>query len=254
MRPPTLLGLILTIGVHVSSGAVAQQPGRANIRALFLELDANSDQVVSLSEVPESAIPAFRKLLRMADRNRDENLEFAELRTLMESIGFDPASGGLRALDRLKQMDRDGDGKVSRAEFAGPPQLFGRLDADADGFVTSEEAGRMARPGQPPAPASGAGPESGAKEPAQDPLPARPRGADKDGDGKVSREEFRGPAPLFLRLDRDGDGFLSPEESGRPGAARGPRGKTDGPRSPSPENRPAPANPAPANPETHSGN
>jgi Ca2+-binding EF-hand superfamily protein len=35
---------------------------------------------------------------------------------------------------------------------------------------------------------------------------------DKDGDGKVSRDEFTGPKPRFNVLDRDGDGFLSQQE------------------------------------------
>ena len=36
---------------------------------------------------------------------------------------------------------------------------------------------------------------------------------DRDGDGKVSREEFRGPSRAFDRNDRDGDGFLSEDEA-----------------------------------------
>jgi Ca2+-binding EF-hand superfamily protein len=35
---------------------------------------------------------------------------------------------------------------------------------------------------------------------------------DKDGDGKVSREEFTGPKARFDQLDRNGDGFLTQEE------------------------------------------
>ncbi len=35
---------------------------------------------------------------------------------------------------------------------------------------------------------------------------------DKNQDGKITKEEFSGPAPLFQRLDRNGDGTLTREE------------------------------------------
>ncbi len=35
---------------------------------------------------------------------------------------------------------------------------------------------------------------------------------DKNGDGKLDKDEFRGPAPLFQRLDRNGDGVLTRDE------------------------------------------
>jgi hypothetical protein len=38
-------------------------------------------------------------------------------------------------------MDRNGDGDLSRAEFLGPADVFAKLDADADGLVSAEEAG-----------------------------------------------------------------------------------------------------------------
>jgi len=48
---------------------------------------------------------------------------------------------------------------------------------------------------------------------------------DRDGDGRVSRQEFDGPAEHFSRLDRDGDGFLSETEAPPPPGAgnRSPR-------------------------------
>ena len=35
---------------------------------------------------------------------------------------------------------------------------------------------------------------------------------DKDGDGLISRDEWRGPPQNFDNIDKDGDGFLSLEE------------------------------------------
>ena len=35
---------------------------------------------------------------------------------------------------------------------------------------------------------------------------------DTDHDGKISKDEFRGPAPLFGRLDKNGDGYVTREE------------------------------------------
>jgi hypothetical protein len=35
---------------------------------------------------------------------------------------------------------------------------------------------------------------------------------DADKNGRITREEFRGPAELFDRLDRDGDGALTPDD------------------------------------------
>ena len=39
----------------------------------------------------------------------------------------------------LLRQDTDKDGKISKAEFRGPPQLLKRLDRDGDGYVTQEE-------------------------------------------------------------------------------------------------------------------
>jgi hypothetical protein len=36
---------------------------------------------------------------------------------------------------------------------------------------------------------------------------------DRNGDGKVSRREFDGPAGHFRHFDRNGDGYLSADEA-----------------------------------------
>jgi acetyl esterase/lipase len=60
---------------------------------------------------------------------------------------------------------------------------------------------------------------------------------DKNKDGKVTREEFSGPRPLFKLLDKNNDGLITREENQSQGAA---------PSSPPPaQNPPAAAAPAP---------
>lgn len=40
----------------------------------------------------------------------------------------------------IERFDRDGDDKVSRAEFDGPERRFAVLDANGDGFIDGDEA------------------------------------------------------------------------------------------------------------------
>jgi hypothetical protein len=47
----------------------------------------------------------------------------------------------------VRRLDRDGDGRVSRAEFDGPPEQFDAFDLDGDGFIGADEAPRGPPPG-----------------------------------------------------------------------------------------------------------
>ncbi|MDP0495767.1 MAG: DUF1566 domain-containing protein [Verrucomicrobiota bacterium JB024] len=40
----------------------------------------------------------------------------------------------------IEHLDKNGDGKVSRAEFDGPPQAFGHMDRNGDGYISEDEA------------------------------------------------------------------------------------------------------------------
>lgn len=94
----------------------------------------------------------------------------------------------------LARLDADGDGKVSRQEFDGPPEHFADFDRNRDGFVAADEAPK----GPPP----------------RRPGPARfLERLDHDSDGKVSREEFDGPEERFDDLDKNGDGFIDRAEA-----------------------------------------
>ncbi|MBX9814549.1 MAG: hypothetical protein K2X76_07595, partial [Sphingomonas sp.] len=91
-----------------------------------------------------------------------------------------PGAGGPGA--GLRLLDRDGDGKITRAEYDAP---FAQLDANRDGFVDATERA--------------AAPQGG----------ARLARLDRDGDGKITRAEYETP---FDRLDANKDGVIDASE------------------------------------------
>lgn len=199
MRRVALFGLGLA-ALLPCGAALAQNnnPARAQGNQLrkFLELDGNGDKAIERSEVPEDAGDAFENLLKHGDGNKDGKLQFEELRDLgrkLQALG--PPPGGE---DRFKAQDKDHDGKVSRAEFQGPANLFDRLDANNDGFLEPGEARRGLLDAGGPSP--------------NPMLRERVLKMDKDKDGKITRDEFQGPQLLFKGLDNDGDGVVTQKE------------------------------------------
>lgn len=87
----------------------------------------------------------------------------------------------------LKPADGDGDGRVSRAEWGRLMQRFSRLDANHDAAVDLSELQADA-------------------ETADAPIVLK--AADADGDGKLTRAEWKRLAQGFGRLDGNHDGSL----------------------------------------------
>ncbi len=214
---PSLLALGLTIGL-LPSATMAQQAGAANFREKFIQLDANGDTSLERDEIPETGRAAFDRLLDRGDSNANGKLDADELRTLAQKVQAvgGPAAGAMAGA-RLKAMDKDGDGKVSRSEFTGPAPRFTQMDTDKDGQITMKEA-RLAMPAAQPAAPSNTNAE------AAGPMAARIKAMDKDGDGKISKDEFPRPN-AFDRLDVNNDGFLTPDEMPRAAGAARPKAK-----------------------------
>jgi hypothetical protein len=87
-----------------------------------------------------------------------------------------------------KKYDRDGDGKVSRAEFPGDDTDFSRLDRDRDKALTAADF------------------DFSTSALASSPGAMLFMRADADGNGKITREELNA---FFKAADTGGEGFLS---------------------------------------------
>ncbi len=94
----------------------------------------------------------------------------------------------------IQKFDKDADGKVSQEEFPGPAEHFNKLDTNGDGYIDASEAPK----GPPHHGMMGGG---------------FIKKFDKDGDGKVSQDEFPGPAEHFKELDASGDGYIDAAEA-----------------------------------------
>ncbi len=103
--------------------------------------------------------------------------------------------------------DANKDGKITKDEFPGPDAIFDRMDADGDGSISeaegkaAEDAGMRMRKNM-----------TGAGDPAERWANLLEH-ADADKDGKISKDEFRGPDAAFARLDANGDGFITEDEA-----------------------------------------
>jgi len=104
---------------------------------------------------------------------------------------------------KLKAMDKNGDGQISRDEASAHPKLakhFDQIDTNKDGQLSADEL-RAAH-------AKGAA--------------MKLKAIDKDGDSRISRAEAEAKSPRlaqnFDRLDTNKDGYLSKDELA---AARG---------------------------------
>jgi hypothetical protein len=102
--------------------------------ALMMSADSNGDDQVSRDELIASRGAMFDKL----DRNKDGALSDADRRNARPRL----ASMQSARIDQIKkEFDADANGAVSRDEFVnGPTPLFDTADANADGFVTKDEA------------------------------------------------------------------------------------------------------------------
>jgi Ca2+-binding EF-hand superfamily protein len=188
---------------------------------LFATLDANKDGSLTKDEVPGDRAKPFERLLRTNDKDGDGKLsreEFTAAAAKPRGPAADEApTRGFNPDEVFKRLDRDGDGKLTKEES--PQRMrdnFERIDANSDGSIGLAEfrevAARFGAPaGRPETNSGGVAPLI--------------RILDADGNGEVSAEEIKNAPQALLKLDRNGDGKLTRDELPGPPSGAGTDGR-----------------------------
>jgi Ca2+-binding EF-hand superfamily protein len=148
----------------------------------FTAMDLNGDRQISRSEWRADLAPApFARV----DRNHDGLVTRDEL--------ADPLPLG-SAEARFGDLDRDNNGVVTRREWVGESLAYDRVDRNRDGRVTIDEYVNTLPVGSTSS------------------MESRFQARDRNGDGVLSRSEWRGETGSFDQADRNRDGVVTLRE------------------------------------------
>lgn len=115
----------------VTQAAAAGDQGLHRAEEQLRAADKNGDGAVSRTEFTQYRTAQWSKL----DRNGDGYFSKADIPSFAQSRW-----DGERAVDLRRQFDRNGDGRIARAEyFGGPTPIFDAADTNRDNVVSKAE-------------------------------------------------------------------------------------------------------------------
>ena len=122
---------------------------------------------------------AFKKAFDEFDVNKDGHITSSELKTVLKKLGQNPTDQEIA--DFIKACDVDKNGTIEFGEFCRylvdlRRKIFNEIDADGNGYITPEEVC--------------SGFKKFGVDLTMDDAKAIVKGADTDGDGRVSYNEF----------------------------------------------------------------
>lgn len=162
--------------------------------------------------ITQEEMEAAPENLRKLDVNSDGQLDAAEF--LMEE---DLSQSSVRNFKSYKALDADQNDILDADEIAAATEKLKQLDANGDGSLAPMEyatasggMGATIGPDGQVRGGGGGGRGGGRNMPSPEEFIQQ---NDKDGDGKVGKDELTGPAANFFdRMDEDQDGFITLEE------------------------------------------
>ena len=128
------MSIWICTGLAVSAiSGVAGAQMRGSPGQMLEKADANQDGIVTREEYQQSRLAMFDKL----DRNDDGFIDSEDAPKFRRRN----SAGGGERMEALKaELDKDGDGRISREEFAnGPMLVFEKADTNQDGKLDSAE-------------------------------------------------------------------------------------------------------------------
>jgi hypothetical protein len=129
--------IVLGGALTLASMAFAAEPRPAAADAEFRTMDANKDSKVSADE----HAAASKKMFDTMDTNRDGKVTAAEMDAAHQRVtGKKARKSEMSAADKIKVIDKDGDGILTAEEHAaGSRAMFEKMDTNKDGFLTQSE-------------------------------------------------------------------------------------------------------------------
>src|SRR4030095_2004020 len=128
-------GLVIAglAGAAFAAHAFAAGPPASEFRAM----DANHDGKISREEHAAAAKGMFGTM----DADKDGRVTPAEMDAAQEKVtGRKASKGDMSAAEKIKVIDKDGDGVLTAEEHAaGSRSMFDLMDTDKDGALTEAE-------------------------------------------------------------------------------------------------------------------
>jgi EF-hand domain pair len=133
-----MIGMTFNSGCMMAVRAVAQQRQPADPGRIFDSADSNGDGIITREEFVAAGERAFARL----DRNSDGYIDHGDMSGRLAAR----QNARDRLADLVAQLDKDGDGRISRAEFMDARTVwFDRADTDHNRVLSREEAAAAKR-------------------------------------------------------------------------------------------------------------